>query len=183
MITVNVKDREIYFEDRNEFHTIEGGEFHLEHSLHSITKWETKYLKSFVMTEKTTEELMDYFSMMNLDESRYLDPLGLTNDQIQKIVEYIEKPKTAQTFKEDNSQNKAGASKEIVTSDLVYYWMSALQLPFECQYWNFDRLIALIRLASIKNAPEKKETKAEALKRTRATNLAMRAKYEKNKHK
>ena len=182
MITVNVKDREIYLDDKDEFHEIKGGEFHLEHSLYSISKWETKYLKPFVTTEKTTEELMDYFSMMNIDESRYLDPLGLTNDQIQKIVSYIEAPKTAQTFKEDNTPGSSGAMKEIVTSDLVYYWMSALQLPFECQYWNFDRLIALVRLASIKNAPEKKETKAEALKRTHATNLAMRAKYEKNKH-
>lgn len=181
MITVNVKDREIYFEDKNEFHEIKGGEFHLEHSLHSISKWETKYLKPFVTSDKSTEELLDYFSMMNLDETTYLDPLGLDQNQVQQIVSYIEKPKTAQTFKEDED-SKGKLSKEIITSELVYYWMSALQLPFECQYWNFDRLIALVRLASIKNAPEKKETKAEALKRTRATNLAMRAKYEKNKH-
>lgn len=181
MITINVKDREIYLDDKDEFHEIKGGEFHLEHSLHSITKWETKYLKPFVTSDKSTEELLDYFSMMNLDETTYLDPLGLDQNQVQQIVAYIEKPKTAQTFKEDESSAKGGGMKEIVTSDLVYYWMSALQLPFECQYWNFDRLIALVRLASIKNAPEKKETKAEALKRTRQTNLAMRAKYEKNK--
>lgn len=180
MITITIESSERFSDATSEFYKIEGGVYHLEHSLYSISKWEGKYHKSFIEnTNKSVEETLDYYSMMNLDDS-YFNPLELTNEQAKQIADYINDSATAQKFYEDERNNKV-PSKEIITSELIYYWMSALNIPMECQYWHFNKLTALIRLASIKNAPEEKETKEEALKRTRETNLAMRAKYSKKK--
>lgn len=182
MIEIDIEERELFDDNRNLFIQINGGHYRLEHSLLAVSKWEAKYKKPFCSPEeKTPEEIIDYMSMMNVDDT-FMDVRGLKNEQIIKIQEYIEDKMTAQKFKSDsNGKSNTGYSKEIITSELIYYWMSALQIPFEAERWNFNRLITLIRLASIKNAPEQKETKAEALKRTRETNLAMRAKYEKKK--
>jgi len=182
MIEIDIEERELFDDSRNLFINIKGGHYRLEHSLLAVSKWEAKYKKPFCSPEeKTPEEIIDYMSMMNIDDT-FMDVRGLKNEQIIKIHDYIEDKRTAQKFKSDsNGKSNTGYSKEIITSELIYYWMSALQIPFEAERWNFNRLIALIRLASIKNAPEQKETKAEALKRTRETNLAMRAKYEKKK--
>ena len=181
MIEIDVEGRELYDDDNNLFIQIKGGHFRLEHSLLAISKWEAKYQKPFCSSDKTPEEILDYMSMMNVDDDTFLDIRGLKNEQIIKIRDYIENPMTAQKFRDDGKTQSGMPSKELVTSELVYYWMTALQIPFEAERWNFNRLIALVRLASIKNAPEKKETAAEARKRTAETNRAMRAKYAKKK--
>ena len=148
----------------------------LEHSLISLSKWESKYCKPFLSNkEPTFEETLDYIKCMTLTEN--VDPNvynALTQDNIRDINNYINAPMTATTF----SDNKKGsASREIITSELVYYWMIALQIPFECQTWHLNRLITLIRVCNVKNEPPKKMSKRELMSRNSALNAARRKQH------
>ena len=144
----------------------------LEHSLVSLSKWESKWKKPFLTeTEKTPEETMDYIRCMTINS---VDPSvyrRLTRSAIEKINEYIADPMTATTIREDPNQKK---SREVVTAELIYYWMIALQIPFECQKWHLNRLIMLIRVCNIKNAPPKKMSKADIYRQNSALNAARR---------
>ena len=161
---------EYYDEEKNEFvyyddHTIE-----LEHSLVSISKWEAKWCKPFLTsTEKTAEEILDYVRCMTIDNELTLEEYArLTEDNLKAINEYIGSPMTATTFaKERNS-----GGREIITSEIIYYWMVALNIPFECQYWHLNRLLTLVKVCNIKNNPPKKMSKQEVLARNRALNEA-----------
>lgn len=147
----------------------------LEHSLVSISKWESKWEKPFLSKEdKTVEQTIDYIKMMtltqNVDSKIYN---YLSNENIFKINKYIEAPMTATTFSKDNNQ---GRSNEIITSELIYYWMIALNIPFECQKWHLNRLLTLIRVCNIKNQPPKQMGKQELMRRNTAINEARRKK-------
>lgn len=146
----------------------------LEHSLVSISKWEAKWHKPFISKEpKTTEELLDYVRCMTLTQN--VDPLVynfIDNSVLKQITDYIEDSMTATWFSED----KKPPSREIVTSELIYYWMVALQIPFECQKWHLNRLMTLIKICSIKNDPSKNKKKMSAKERS-ALNKARRAKH------
>ena len=144
----------------------------LEHSLVSLSKWESKWKKPFLTEDnKTQEEAMDYIRCMTINS---VDPSvyrRLTPAMIQKINDYIGDPMTATTIREDPNQKRG---HEIVTSELIYYWMVALQIPFECQKWHLNRLIMLIRVCNIKNAPPKKMSKGEIYRQNSALNAARR---------
>lgn len=147
----------------------------LEHSLVSISKWESKWEKPFLSKEdKTVEQTIDYIKMMtltqNVDSKIYN---YLSNENIFEINKYIEAPMTATTFSKDNNQ---GRSNEIITSELIYYWMIALSIPFECQKWHLNRLLTLIRVCNIKNQPPKQMGKQELMRRNAAINEARRKK-------
>ena len=145
----------------------------MEHSLYSISKWEEKWTKSFISgKDKTQEEIFDYFKCMLLEplDDAYFDLL--TSDNFQKILDYINDPMTATTIKQLPGSKP---SREIITAEIVYYWMVALQIPFECQYWNFNKLMTLIQVCSIKNQPPKKMSKGQALAQNRSLNAARRA--------
>lgn len=147
----------------------------LEHSLVSLSKWESRWCKPFLSnTGLTNEESLDYIKCMTI--SKNVDPevyYHLTKANIDAVIEYINMPMTATTF----SRNERGkSSKEIVTSELIYYWMIAYNIPFECQKWHLNRLLTLIRVCSIKNAPPKKIGKGEVMRNNAALNAARRAK-------
>ena len=148
----------------------------LEHSLVSVSKWESKWTKTFLSTkEKTTEETIDYIRCMTVTQN--VDPKAyyrLTPANIQTINDYIAVPMAATYFSDDRVM---GHSRDTVTSELIYYWMIALNIPFECQKWHLNRLFALIKVCSIKNAPPKKVNKAEAARRYAELNAARRKKY------
>lgn len=152
----------------------------LEHSLVSLSKWEMKWKKPFIGQPISTAMFDDYVRCMtitqNVDQNVYL---ALTPDIRKKIQEYIDDPMTAAVIHED--QNKK-TSKQFITSDLIYYWMTALQIPFECQKWHLNRLLTLIKIANIeqKNATEK-PNKAESAQRHYAMNAARRAKSKMHK--
>lgn len=148
----------------------------LEHSLRSISLWESKYKKPFLTNKaKTVDETIDYIKMMVLDglyDDRQL--LLLTDNDVVKIREYLEDPMTATTIHHEDSKGK---SREQVTSELIYYWMISLNIPFECQDWHIKRLLTLIDVCSVKNAPPKKHSQSELYNRNRSLNAARRKKY------
>ena len=146
----------------------------LEHSLVSLSKWESKWCKSFIHTQdKTSEEMIDYIKCMtttqNVDPSVYTK---LSAKNIKEIEEYINAPRTATTFPDDKGGKR---NREVITSELIYYWMVSYNIPFECQKWHLNRLITLIRVCGIKNAPPKKTNKKELTSRYAALNAQRRA--------
>lgn len=151
----------------------------LEHSLISVSKWESKYHKSYTNTDnKTIEETLDYIAMMVLGDDE-IDPnwfKALTNEQIQEIHNYINDPMTATTISEDTNKNNGNKklNNRIITAELVYCWMVQLTIPFECQYWHYNRLITFIKVCSIESDPDKKKKK----KMTSADRAARKARMD-----
>ena len=143
----------------------------LEHSLISLSKWESKWHKPFLSkTEKTTEETIDYIRCMTLTQN--VKPEVYSNLSVENILqvnEYIENPMTATTFIEDRDGKK---SREIVTAELIYYWMISLNIPVEFEKWHLNRLLTLIRVCNIKNKPPKKSSRREIMSRNAALNAA-----------
>lgn len=148
----------------------------LEHSLVSISKWESKWHKPFLSKdEKTAEETIDYIKCMTLTQNVKPDVYEyLTGENIRDINAYIEDSKTATTFSNDRS---SGSNREIITSEVIYYWMVALNIPFECQKWHLNRLLTLIRVCNVKNNPGKKMNKKELLSKYDAINKANRKRF------
>ena len=175
MLKITVPAREIYLEETNEFIDIKGQTLQLEHSLISLSKWESKWCKPYISTkEKTREETIDYIRCMTLTPN--VKPelyYCLTDDNIKQISEYIEAPMTATTF--SDNKNRPG-SREVITAEIIYYYMIANDIPWECQKWHLNRLITLIRVCSIKNTPSKKMSRSEIMNRNAALNAARRNK-------
>lgn len=174
MLVINVPPKEMYNESTGEFIESKGQTLVLEHSLVSLSKWESKWCKPFMSNdERTDEELLDYIRCMtitqNVNPSIYY---SLTYENIQAVNAYIKAPMTATTFRD----SAKGRSREIITSEIIYYWMISLGIPFECQKWHLNRLLTLINVCSIKNTPPKKMGKSEAMAQQRQLNAARRAK-------
>ena len=147
----------------------------LEHSLLSLSKWESKWCKPFLNgKDKTSEEVMDYIKCMTLTEgvpeTAYL---YIDNEQYKLINDYIAAPMTATTISEPPGK----VSREIMTSELLYYYMIAANIPFECERWHLNRLLTLIRICSIKSQPEKKRPINEVMKSNAALNAARKKQF------
>lgn len=173
MLRITVPTAEEWDEENEQFIYSKEQTLQLEHSLVSLSKWESKWQKSFLFTKnKTEEETLDYIRCMTLTQNVNPEVYKcLTNENIREIDEYIRKPMTATTFPEDKS---AGRNKEIVTAEIIYYWMSAMGINFECQKWHLNRLLTLIRVHSIKNAPPKKRNQKDIMAQNAALNAARR---------
>lgn len=173
MLQILVPASEMYDESTGEF--IVGKDFtlQLEHSLVSISKWESRWCRAFLSNKpKTYEETIDYIKCMTITQNVPDDIYSrLTRENIDQINKYIEAPMTATHFMDDKS-GRGGS--DTITSELIYYWMIALNVPFECQKWHLNRLLALIRVCNIKNQPAKKMSKNEIMNRNRALNEARR---------
>ena len=171
MLKIIVPPIEYFNEKTNEFTYMDGATLEMEHSLVSISKWEARWNKPFLSaTEKTTDEIVDYIRCMVMNDVDNLDKVlgNLTMRHITEINKYIESSMTATTFAKDNSPG----GREIVTSEIIYYWMLSFNIPFECQHWHLNRLLTLIRVCNIKNNPSAKMSKQEILSRNRALNQA-----------
>lgn len=170
MLKITIPKMELYNESVGEFIYMDGGVLELEHSLVSISKWESKWCLPFISTNnKTTDQVIDYIKCMCLNEVDDEIINNITNDDIYKITNYINSPMTATTFSNTNN-NKSNGEK--VTAELIYYWMITLNIPMECQYWHLNRLLTLIRVCDIKNSPPKKMSREELLSRNAALNAA-----------
>lgn len=177
MLELEIPDLEYFDSKKNEFYNIKAQTLRLEHSLVSISKWESKWCKHFLGNRnKTSEELLDYIRCMTLTQN--VDPLtykGLRKTDIDKIVDYIEAPMTATTF----NDSQKPPSLKIITSEEIYYQMIAFGIPFECQKWHINRLLTLIKICSIRENP-KKMGKTDIMRQNaelnKARRMAMRSK-------
>lgn len=171
MLKIDIPGYEFYDEVNNEFITTDTQSITLEHSLISISKWEMKWNKPFLSSEKNNEEILDYIKCMNIN-SNVSDDIyhRLTNDNLQEINNYINAPMTATTFNE----RKTSSNKEVVTSELIYYWMISFNIPMECQKWHINRLLTLVKVCSIKNSPPEKMSKQELMRRNKQLNAERR---------
>lgn len=173
MLRITIPAVEQWDETKQEFISTKEQTLSLEHSLVSLSKWESKWCKAFLTKqEKTFEETLDYIKCMTLTQN--VDPevyKYLTNRNIDEVNRYIEAPMTATYFSEDKTVK---SSREQITAELIYYWMIALNIPFECQKWHLNRLLTLIKVCSIKNTPPKKRSRKEIMSRNAALNAARR---------
>lgn len=169
MLKVLVQLEESFDEAKNEFVTSEAFELELEHSLVSLSKWESIFEKAFLgPKEKTQAELLAYVEIMTLTPN--VPPevfLKLSKENIEAINEYMNAKMTATWFREDPNAKK---SRETITTEIVYYWMFSLQIPIECEHWHFNRLLTLIRVFNEKNAPPKQKSARELAQERRALN-------------
>ena len=176
MLQITIPATEGWDDNKEEFVPVDKEvTLQLEHSLISLSKWESKYCKAFLSKKaKTDEETLDYIKFMTITPN--IKPevyYRLTNENIEEINQYIESPMTATYF----SEMPGGSSNsEQITSELIYYWMIALNIPFDpCQKWHLNRLLTLVRVCNIKNQPSKKMSRREIMNRNAALNAQRRA--------
>ena len=174
MLTITIPGIELFNEETKEFISHKTRTLSLEHSLVSISKWESKWKKPFLSKEKKTEEeSRDYIRCMTLTQNVKPETYKLLTSEIfEAVSEYIDDTMTATTIN-DNSKETSNA---IITAEIIYYWMSAMQIPVEFQKWHLNKLLTLINVTNIKNQPPKKRSKAEIISRNRKLNEERRKK-------
>jgi hypothetical protein len=170
MLEIIIPGLELYNEETNEFTCYDDVKLELEHSLVSISKWESKWCKPFLDgKDKTLDEIVDYVRCMTISDNIESDVYDrLTEENLVVINEYIGRPMTATTF----NNEKKSTGREIITSEIIYYWMVSFNIPFECQHWHLNRLLTLIKVCNVKNNPPKKMSQKEILARNKALNDA-----------
>lgn len=175
MLQITIPAMEEWDEINETFISTKAQTLQLEHSLVSLAKWEAKWHVPFMSDkEKSIDQLRDYVRCMTL--TQHVNPevyRYLTAENFKEINAYIEDPHTATWF----SDNLKGKSRRVVTAELIYYWMVALQIPFECQKWHLNRLITLIRVCNEEQQPKKKMSKSAIMRQNAALNAARRKKY------
>lgn len=179
-ITVHIPSSDMLWNEKEgRFISIEAQTLVMEHSLVSVSKWESKWHKPFMTDDpKTPEQLYDYFKCMLLNEDEVDDRSFslLTNDDVERIKAYLSDPMTATWIKEDNTKK---GQQRIVTSELIYYWMFKLQIDKACELWPIQRLIMLIRVFEEEDRAAEHKTKSsmnQRYSRHNALNKARRAK-------
>lgn len=176
MLQITVPGVECWDSEKERFVTAQPVTLTLEHSLVSLSKWEQKWCKPFLKKDKKSrEETIDYIKCMTLTQN--VDPnvyYRLSEKNINDIYEYIEAPMTATTVPEEKGKT---INRETITSELIYYWMIALQIPFECQKWHLNRLLTLIKVCNRKNTPPKKSSQRDLYAKHRAINEANRKRF------
>lgn len=175
MLQITVPGYDWFDEKTSAFGRTKDTTLQLEHSLVSIHKWEQKWNKPFLGKDpKTAEQCADYIRCMTLTQN--VDPAvynGITPELYDKINQYIEAPMTATWFSEKNGMRPS--SRETITSEVIYYWMIALNIPWECRKWHLNTLLTLIRVCNAKNAPKKSRNRREMADQRTALNKARRA--------
>lgn len=175
MLTIRLPKQSIFDEEKQRFVEYEATEVQLEHSLVSLSKWESKHEKPFLdRKEKTEEEIFSYIECMISSGGIPQDFIRrLTDEDVDSISKHIDAKMSATWF----SDRQTPPSREVVTSELIYYWMFAQNIPKECEHWHLNRLLTLIKVCNLKSQPPKKMSKAEIAARNRDLNAQRRAKY------
>ena len=161
MLTVKIPDFELFDEVNNTFVFVHGCELQLEHSLLSVARWESRWKKPFLVdTPKDREEYIDYIRCMTINRNVNDAIYSNIPPEIIAIIEnYIQESQTATWFKDNKN---SGRSREVVTSELIYFWMFSNGIPIECEKWHLSRLMTLIRVFLVKTGPQQKMTKLNA---------------------
>lgn len=174
MLRLTITGGEFFDEESSTFTQTPDYEIELEHSLLSLSKWESKFQKPFLSsTDKTSSEILSYIKLMvvddNVDEKVFLK---LSQENLISINEYINSSQSATTF---GSMPQSRGRGEVITSELIYYWLVAFNIPFECETWHLNRLFSLIRICNIKNSKPQKMNRQEAFERNRQLNEQRKA--------
>ena len=157
MLTIKIPDMEYFNENNNTFFTKPGKELHFEHSLKTISIWESIYRKPFLTREeKTTAELLDYFILMCEEDIGYSD---LDDNVVLELSEYLNDTPTATRI----TKRDGGSSSMVLTSEVIYAYMANARIPFECDTWNIHRLLTLLNVIGELNSPKKKMTESQTL--------------------
>ena len=180
MLTITVPAMESFDPISEKFFESKEQKLTLEHSLLSISKWESKWHKPFFSRNdrdrKTVEESRDYIRCMTITQN--VDPLvylALTEQNYKDILDYMEEPMTATWF--NDRDPKKPRPREVITAEVIYYYMTALQIPFSCEKWHFNRLMTLIRVCNEKSKPPEKMSKKAIMSRNQALNIARRKQF------
>ena len=179
MLVITIEANELYNEETQEFVSVKEKTLQLEHSLVAVAKWEAKFGVPF-LTEKPKEnaEIMEYiFFMIKTPGVKSDVLLELSQKNFEEINAYINSNQTATTFGEMPSRRGQG---EVITAELIYYWMVAFNIPWDCQKWHINRLFALIRICNIKQEKPKKMTRSEIAQRNAKLNAERKAQYNTN---
>jgi hypothetical protein len=162
-------------ETTSEFVVLKGYELELEHSLASLSKWESIFEKPFLGEgKKSPDETLAYVEAMTLTTNVPPEVFyKLSQRNFDDIQKHIQAKKSATWFNDRDSR----PSREVITSEIIYYWMVSLNIPFECQYWHLNRLLTLIKVCNEKNAPPKKMSKAEVARQQREINARRKAQF------
>lgn len=176
MLTITLPPARFFNEETEEFVSFPKTTLKLEHSLISVSKWESKWKKSYLSSNGLNrDEFLDYVRCMSLDPN--MDPatvLRIRPEDATKILEYIRDPMTATTFSKHG--NRSHGRQSIVTAEIIYYWMVSFGIPFECEKWHLNRLLALIEVCGAKQNPSKMNA-MDAASMRRAMNESRRKKY------
>lgn len=173
MLEITIPKTEFFDEATSTFVSIKGYTLKLEHSLLSVSKWESKWKKPFLTSEKkSSKEALDYVKCMTLTQGIPDEAYAaIPESEFERIAAYINDPMTATTFSEASPP-----SRQILTSELIYYNMTAANVPFECQKWHLNRLLTLLRICGIKSQSPKKMSYSQIRSQNAALNAARRAK-------
>lgn len=175
MLTIVIPGDEYFDEEQDKFYTVGDVTLRFEHSLVSLSKWESKHKIPFlsVTHTKTTDQIFDYIKFMLVDPE--VDPEVVhrcTPEQLEVIQQYIDSPESATTFGDMPGNKTRG---ETITSELIYYWLVAFTIPFEVEDWHLNRLFSLIRICNVKQQKPKKMSRHEIAERNRRLNAERRA--------
>ena len=173
MLKITIAAEEFYDETTEKFSSVGGIDLELEHSLISLSKWESEFEKPFLTAgTKTNEEVLSYVKMMILTSDFPPEIVSrFTSDDLEKVNAYIDSKQSATTF---NNTLQSRGRGETITAELIYYWMVTFNIPFECELWHLNRLFALIRICNLKNSKPKKMSKSEIAARNRQLNAERR---------
>lgn len=169
MLRITVPETELFDETTQSFSIVEGFVLELEHSLVSLSKWESKFQTPFLVPgKKTSQQIIDYVKAMILTPEISPDVISrLSFENLSEINDYIDSKQSATTF--GSMPDQKGRS-EIITSELIYYWMVTFNIPFECETWHLNRLFSLIRICNLKNGKQKKMSQSQLAQRNRELN-------------
>ena len=172
MLKITIPKQELWDVRQEKFIITKSASLQLEHSLVSLSKWESKWHKPFLGKDKTVEETVDYIRCMTLTQN--VNPSVydfIDNEIIKQVSDYIADPMTATWF---SKETKSSSNHEVITAEIVYYWMITRNIPFECQKWHLNRLLTLIRVFDAKSESSKKLNRKEIAQRNAALNAARR---------
>lgn len=174
-IEISIPETRLWDPVKEEFLYVKSQKLLLEHSLLSISKWEAKWKKPYLNSEKTPIEVVDYIRCMTLTKN--VDPnvyYAIPATELEKLQNYILDPMTATTIT-NHEQKRPG--REVITAEILYWQMAQLNIDLEWEKRHLNRLITLIQVCAIKSQPPKKMSKAEIAKQNKALNAARRKRH------